>query len=326
MIMTRFLPAMVFMFAAWSWSQGLPALAQDGPVGPGGGQAPAQPQQADIPPDVLDGAFIDAGEAERIQGQLHEEADEIRDAFAGARDIDPQGFQNLQDRLRALHGDRSPNGFQRGVTSSAGGFSSSVGGAGGGTVFGNNAAGMGSFAQGMGEFAHGIGSYNLNTAQAAVIAEEARSAYYDNRLRHVSTRYEMRKINDAYRRSQRPGPATKEEMVRFAAMNDPKPLTAEHVNPATGELIWPRALKGAEFADERAAMEALWTKKDYVPFASRDAFEAKAETLGKDLTADLRARVRKADPADWIEAKNFVASVVHEISSDSQAGLALASR
>ena len=71
-------------------------------------------------------------------------------------------------------------------------------------VFGGGHASTAAEGYANGMSTHSIGRlYNLQTSQAAINAEQARSMNLDNRLKGTQTYFEMRKVNTASRKSGR---------------------------------------------------------------------------------------------------------------------------
>ena len=167
--------------------------------------------------------------------------------------------------------------------------------------------------RGEADLARGVGDYHLSTAKARLVNEAARERYIANRLNYVQARFEMRRINQEFRKSQRPPRATTQEMVEFAAANDPERLAAHQFNPRTGELHWPAALRDAEFAELRAEMEAVYAQRSPGHYGVGTPLSEEAHRLSQAMLARLNAQVEDLEPKDWIESRNFLESVAYEV-------------
>jgi hypothetical protein len=169
-----------------------------------------------------------------------------------------------------------------------------------------------SWRRGEADFIRAVGQYNLLTSQARIAYEEARSMYIDNSVKGLEARYERKRINAEYRASVKRPRATTEEMARFAAANDPKRISAHELNPVTGEITWPAALQGEEFAECREAMETIFANRGAIDFGVRSEAHADANLVAEQMTQILRSQINDMDGGQWIAAKNFVASLAHE--------------
>lgn len=156
------------------------------------------------------------------------------------------------------------------------------------------------------------GEWNYLTGQGRVFNEEARRKYIENSVAALQARYERKRINAEYRESVKPPRATKDEMVRFAAMNDPKRISAHELNPVTGEIHWPAALLGQEFAECREAMDDIFANRGPVDFGARSETHADACLVAEQMTNILRSQIDDMDNGQWIAAKKFIASLAHE--------------
>lgn len=169
-----------------------------------------------------------------------------------------------------------------------------------------------SWRRGEADYIRAAGEYYLLKAQAHKHFEEARSMYIDNSVKSLQARYELKRINAEYRESVKRPRATTEEMVRFAASNDPQRIPAHELNPVTGEIHWPAALLGEEFAECRQAMETIFANRGAVDFGARSPSHVHANLVAKQMTAVLSSQIKHLESGDWIDAKKFIASLAHE--------------
>src|SRR5205814_7688592 len=97
------------------------------------------------------------------------------------------------------------------------------GGYGGGTV-------EGSVAHGYADLVRSAGAYNLMTSEAYKNYEDARKKNIENRLQWTQTYFEMRRINDEYRRAQyERDKRTQEDFIRYAQAAAPKRLASSQL-------------------------------------------------------------------------------------------------
>ncbi len=104
----------------------------------------------------------------------------------------------------------------------------------------------GSYAMGMGEALRGAGAYNVMTAEAAKLAQEAKQAEIKTRQQATESFFELRRMNREYtaaeaaaRKPVAPTGSTKE---RLAELSQRRRLTVAQLDPVTGQIAWPEIL------------------------------------------------------------------------------------
>ena len=149
----------------------------------------------------------------------------------------------------------------------------------------------------------GIGDMNYSNSLAMINGQEARRRSIENHKQYVETFFEVRKINrEARAQTQKPR-VTVEELTRIARERAPKALAAHNFNATTGGLAWPVALQGAEFAADRAAVDALVGKSK----------NREVRQLASEMTEKLQERVKETNPSEYVAAKKFLTGLsVHD--------------
>src|SRR5207247_5414915 len=85
----------------------------------------------------------------------------------------------------------------------------------------------GSIAHGMADIVRAAGEFNLRTSEAYRNYEDARRKNIENRLLWTQTYFEMRRINDEYRRAQyERDKRSQEDFIRYAQAAAPRRLTS----------------------------------------------------------------------------------------------------
>lgn len=185
-----------------------------------------------------------------------------------------------------------------------GGYGAYYGG-GGGTVAGNALGGMA-------DVIRSTGQYNLQTSQAAINVEDARSKNFDNRIKYTQTYFEKRKMNREYRAAERPARLSSEQLAHIAAEAAPERLSGGQLNPITGRIVWPILLQANKYSAMRQEIEQ--------GFANRAEKEG---AIGTDAYLKIQSDIRKMQemlsgdvgsvpPQDYIYAKNFLESLAYE--------------
>src|SRR5690606_29529356 len=115
--------------------------------------------------------------------------------------------------------------------------------------------------RGFADIVRSAGEYNLNTSEAAINVEQARSMNLDNHLKYAQTYFEMRQLNRQARAAERPQRLTTEQLFRIAQDQAPNRLTSSDLDPLTGDITWPIVLQDAPFAEYRQTLSALFADR-----------------------------------------------------------------
>lgn len=152
------------------------------------------------------------------------------------------------------------------------------------------------------------GMANLMNSQAAKEYELARREYLDNRLHATQTYFEMRRINQEARAAERSSPLSTEQYVRLAHAQAPDRLSVSQLDPFTGQIGWPAALRRTEYAELTSRIDSLFAMRAKGTVLAYDEIH----TACDELLAQLKADVNKFKSNDYIQAKNFVSSLSYE--------------
>ncbi len=207
---------------------------------------------------------------------------------------------------------QSPGGFGGGVGVMPfyGGFD------GGGWGINNWGAGStpaGSYLTGMANAIRAEGEFNLNSSAAAINLAEARRREIENRKLWTNTYFEMRRINQAYTNPARP-PRPPETWARLAQNAAPNRLDNNLLDPVNGQIVWPSALQGTEFAPERGVLEQMFAQRAMSHGAIGVEGHATIRRTVDAAMAKLRDRIREIDTRSYLEARNFLRSLGFEAS------------
>jgi hypothetical protein len=168
-------------------------------------------------------------------------------------------------------------------------------------------------AHGYADIVRSAGVYNLTTSEAYKNLEDARKKNIDNRLLWTKTYFEMRRVNDEYRRAQyERDKRTQEDFIRYAQAAAPRRLTSSQLDPITGYLKWPRLLLTADFADLRRDLDKLFSERATTKGAiGNDAYFLIIERVD-EMKERLRKLIKVVPTADYIDASRFLDSLGHE--------------
>jgi hypothetical protein len=203
-----------------------------------------------------------------------------------------------------------PGGYVGGV-----GVMSYYGGYGnGGYGNGNWGAGStpaGSYLTGLADAIRAEGDYNLNTSAAAINLEEAQKRDIENRTRWTNAYFEMRRINESYTHPKRP-PVPAETWARLAHDAAPDRVPSHLLDSVNGQIIWPSALQGDEFAPERGVLEQMFANRAMSHGAIGVQGHATIKKAVDAALAKLKVQIRQIDTGNYLEARNFLNSLGYE--------------
>lgn len=172
-----------------------------------------------------------------------------------------------------------------------------------------------SHARGMADLIRSQGLRNLFNSEAAINYEYARSKYFENRIKGTQTYFEMRKMNKEYRRDTdfRNAP-TAEEWARMVKELKPKPLSVEDFDPRNSHIKWPIVFRSSLFKTDTKKIEKLLSRKSNKDDMDYDEYSKFLE-YSRNLEETLKSQVRKVPARDYMDAKNFIKSLHHEVKS-----------
>jgi len=198
-----------------------------------------------------------------------------------------------------------------GVVPYYGGYGGGYGGYGWGGNWGAGSTPAGSYLTGLADAIRAEGDYNLNTSAAAINLEEAEKRDIENRTRWTNAYFEMRRINEAYTHPKRP-PVPAETWARLAHDAAPDRLANHLLDPVNGQIVWPSALQGPEFAPERGVLEQMFAHRAMSHGAIGVQGHATIKKAVEVALAKLKAQIRLIDTRNYLEARNFLNSLGYE--------------
>lgn len=142
--------------------------------------------------------------------------------------------------------------------------------------------------------------------------ESARSKYIDNALKWQQVLYARRHIIGQYR-SEMIGRrlATTQKWLDYKQThpdaNVPGPLTKNQVDPSTGAITWPAALRGPDFAEERMHLEELMMLRAHTSASAEVG--RKIRTIASAMQQKLQARINDFTASEYVAARNVLGSL-----------------
>ncbi len=166
-------------------------------------------------------------------------------------------------------------------------------------------------ARGMADVVRSTGAANLMNSEAAINLEDARKKYIENRLQGTQTYFQMKSINKQYRDAQRKQAPSQQQAIRMSKSRLPDRLSANKIDPLTGDLTWPLALRGDSLKNDRKKLNDLYAARaDKGFFSLEEYIEVKQVTAA--MTDELRKIRDKIGGNAAIEARKFLESLAYE--------------
>jgi hypothetical protein len=155
------------------------------------------------------------------------------------------------------------------------------------------------------------GQFNLDTAEAAVAAAQARQQEIDNYQQRADAYYNVRRKVREYRAAERRPRPTAEDLIRYARRARPERLSPMELDTLTGQLVWPVLLWHDAFAEHRAALEEIFEKRALEQRLRTDDYLAAKQSIAA-LKSELKTRIRELPLDDYASAKRFLRSLDYE--------------
>jgi hypothetical protein len=179
-------------------------------------------------------------------------------------------------------------------------------------VINNSASTAGeSYARGLSSVISSAGDYNLNTSQAAINMTQAQHNEIQNRQEWTNTYFEMRETNRAYRAKERGPNLSPEQLVRYAQMGKPRPLTPSEFDRADGRILWPSVFQMDDFSDQRDKLDQIFAKRAQRGGLSFDE-QMDVRTTTDQMLGTLKEQIAKVPSQMYAAARSFLKSLAYE--------------
>jgi hypothetical protein len=168
----------------------------------------------------------------------------------------------------------------------------------------------GSMMQGMASMMTAAGNYNLATSAAAVNTTQAIKQDIVNRQDATNAYFAIKETNRAATAAMRSPRLSEEQLVRMAAQAAPRPIDVSEFDPVSGRVQWPRILQADAFKQQRATVEQLLMKQAQYGKLGLAEHDQAGSTI-EGMSDRLREMINSISPQDYIEAKNFLKSLMY---------------
>ena len=140
---------------------------------------------------------------------------------------------------------------------------------------------------------------------------QAQKNEMENRSQWTQTYFEMRQMNRDYREKERGKRPTEEDLVRYAAMGKPKPLSPSDLNYVSGKIRWPLVLTQDAYQKQCQELESLFAKRSHSGGLGYDD-QMKIRTTTTAMLDALKESIKNVPASDYLAGKRFLESLAYE--------------
>jgi hypothetical protein len=144
---------------------------------------------------------------------------------------------------------------------------------------------------------------------AAINLQKARELHIENNKKAVDAYFYMREANQSARKPVR---LNTEQLTAVAKNAAPTPLRPHDYDSTSGRLRWPIIFLTDEYIVERNTIEQLFLKRLRHEAGVGSGIYADVKRLSLAMQHKLGEHVSEVDPAQYIDAKNFLLGVTAE--------------
>jgi hypothetical protein len=167
------------------------------------------------------------------------------------------------------------------------------------------------YARGLGAVISSQGQYNLMTSEAAVNMTQAQKQAIENNNAAVQNYYAKKQMNAAYNEAKK-GNRYHHDFAKLAADASPDRLLSSQLNPVTGAINWPTALRADNFAPQRSELEKVFAERAQQGVIADINAIVGAQQATAAMNKALNAMIGAIPPAMFSESRNFLTSLSKE--------------
>jgi hypothetical protein len=168
------------------------------------------------------------------------------------------------------------------------------------------------YAQGMASVIYSAGAANWMNSAAAINVEQARSAYLDNQIKFTETYYAKKRMHQSYVDSTRNLGQSSQRLATLAKTAPAVPLSDAELDPVSGQIAWPSALRGDEYEPLRTKLDELFANRaeagGNISLKQTDAIADSSN----ELAAELKKNLKRYPSGEYMQAKRFVERLSRE--------------
>ncbi len=168
------------------------------------------------------------------------------------------------------------------------------------------------YARGMADMTRSAGLANLLDAQAATVAQDARTKALHNDVLATETFYNKKAIRKSYLDANRRPALTTDQAALISRSRLPDPLTYDQYDPVTGQILWPAALRSAPFEPYRDQLDRLFATRAANGGETSLADQLTIQEVADEMTDQLKRRIQDLPTHAYLQARGFISSLSFE--------------
>ena len=141
--------------------------------------------------------------------------------------------------------------------------------------------------------------------------QQVRSLSLDNKVKTTKTFYEKRKLRSEYLAAENRKRLSKKDRDRYSKASLPKRPGDRQLHPDQDKIYWPHALQHERFIEYREQLDRLFAKRGMGSGIGDGTYQQVQDVAGA-MQADLRSMIRQMPPAEYLQARRFIDSLVFE--------------
>jgi hypothetical protein len=122
----------------------------------------------------------------------------------------------------------------------------------------------------------------------------------------------MRRVNDAYAKAKQEPRLSSDTLSQMARDAAPTRLPSHSLDAVTGKIAWPRLLQSDVYAEDRDAINRLFSDRAIMHGAIGTEIHKQIREAVDATLAKLKDHIRDYDSRSYLEARNFLSSLANE--------------
>jgi hypothetical protein len=154
-----------------------------------------------------------------------------------------------------------------------------------------------------------------STANALLTYEEARSRFFDNKLKWTEIYWARRRLNESERQQDYDKMRTRRDNWRNNRVERVAALNPSQLDPSSGKIYWPTPLQAAQFYDGRKKIDELFLTRSR---SSIPGLDQEINLTTQAMKDQLKDYIETMTPHEYLAARKFLDGLNYEIQAPPQ--------
>ena len=163
--------------------------------------------------------------------------------------------------------------------------------------------------RGQADVIRAAGEASESYTNALINYEEARSRYYDNKLKWAEIYWQRRRLNEAERQVDYDKQRARRDNYRNNRSRTVARLNPSQLDPSTGKIYWPTALQAPEFYSYRTKLDELLLTQAH---SNHPGLSSEINRTSLAMKNELKTHIRDMTPNEYLEARKFIDGLTTE--------------